>query len=162
MRWHLKPDEVEQIRTLALEGTSNTDIAAQMKITRNTVALAKRKMGLPVWPALPEAEVLRLLKSGMAPRSVAKKLGVSVRGTTEFAHANGFGRPRRKLSPAQKSRLDEMILHREKSAIQIAKACRASYKYVLFRAHTVLGIGQFLPVWKDPLRSNFPPNPART
>jgi DNA-binding CsgD family transcriptional regulator len=156
MRWHLTDAEIEQIRTRALEGMNNTDIAAQMHITRNTVALAKRKLGLPVWPALPEAEVLRLLKTGMAPRAVAQKLGASYRGVTKFANANGFGRPRRKLSAAQKAKIDRMILRHEKSAQMIAKTCSASYKFVLRRAHVLLDCLKFLPVHKDPLRSYFP------
>jgi predicted DNA-binding protein (UPF0251 family) len=156
IRWHLTAEELEQIRELALSGLHNVDIAAQMHITRNAVALAKKKMGLPVWPALPEATILELLRTGMAPRAVAEKLNVSKRGTTRFAHAHGFGKPRRTLSDRQKARIDRMILRREKSAQMIAKACNASYKYVLARAHTLLDVSKFLPVWKDPLRSHFP------
>jgi hypothetical protein len=156
IRWHLTPEELEQIRGLALSGLSNTAIAAQMHITRNTVALAKRKLGLPVWPALPEAEILELLRGGMAPRAVAKTLRVSIPRTTKFAHSHGFGRPKRELSSAQKARIDTMILRRERSAAMIAKACHASYKYALARAHTLLQVERFLPVHKDPLRSDFP------
>ena len=44
-RWHLTPEELEQIRELALNRFSNTAIATQMRITRNSVALAKLKNG---------------------------------------------------------------------------------------------------------------------
>jgi len=155
-RWHLTPEELNEVCHLALTGLSNTAIAATMDINRNTVALAKRKLGLPVWPALPGAKILELLRSGMSARAIAKKLEVSCRGTAELARQHGFGRPRRNLSSAQKVRIDRMILRREKSAAMIAKTCKASYKYVLARAHTLLECPKFLPVWKDPLRSHFP------
>ena len=155
--WHLTPEEIEQIRELVLSGLNNTQVAREMHVTKSTVALAKKKLGLPVWPSLPEEKVLALLETGMAPRAVAQKLKVSIRGTRRFAHEHGFGKPLRELSPAQKKKIDRMILRREKSGAMIAKTCNCSYKYALARAHTVLGITQFLPVWKDPLRSNFPP-----
>ena len=155
-RWPLRPGELEQIRALALSGMSNTDIAAQMRINRNCAARAKRKLGLPVWPTLPADKILTLLRRGMSPRAIARSLQVSIRGTTEFAHAHAFGKPRRTLSAAQKARIDRMIRRHEQSAAMIAKTCNASYKYVLSRAHALLGCPKFLPVWKDPLRSDFP------
>jgi Homeodomain-like domain len=148
--------EKDEIVRLAKLGLSVTAIAKQMSLTPQTVARWKRANGLPSWPALPEAKIVELLRDGLAPRTIAQTLRTSYRGTRRFAHAHGFGRPRKVLSKAQLEQLKTEILAREGSAAALSKKHRCSYKTVLSLAHSLLRCERFLPSWKNPLASYLP------
>lgn len=159
--WHVTPNEMREIRRRVLAGERTMQIALQMHLTRNTVALAKKKMGLPVLPPVPAKKILALLLGGIDQRQIARILKFSYRRIRAFARAHGFARPRRTLTAAQVLAIDEAILNRQASAISIARKHNASYKYVLQRAHAVLACETFLPTWKRPLESYFPSRPPR-
>lgn len=152
--------EKRKIARLYRNGLRVREIAERLHVTPNTVALAKKKMGFPVLPIMPEKKILALLQANVDQRQIARILKVPYRRIRLFARAHGFARPRHVLTPAQLAAIDEDILNREGSAKSISKRYKASYRYVLERAHLILECEKFLPTWKWPLSSYFPSRPS--
>jgi hypothetical protein len=133
-----------------------TAIAARLGLSMGAVHRYKKLLGVQGLRILPEKEILKLLAQGVAPRPIAERLAIPYRRVRKFAHAHGFGRPRPKLSAAQKKLLTADILARETSAMALAKKYKASYHEVLRMAHEILACKNFLPSWRTPLSSYFP------
>ena len=153
-RWHLTAEEIEKIAALRSQGHSQTEIGKRLKITRNSVAVALKKLGLPTLrPLAHQEQILALLNQSIERRIIARMLKVPYRSVYRFARERGFGRPRKQFSVEQ---LIEDIVNHRGSGIALAKKHGASYRKVLQLAHTVLACERFLPVWKNPLRSDFP------
>jgi hypothetical protein len=156
MTARIADDVIEKIRELQSQGLGTGAIGERLGLSLGVVTKYKKILGLPVWPPLPEKEILKLLRKGLAPRTIAQRLRVSYRRTRKFAHAHGIGRPRPKLTAAQKKLLTADILAREASAAALAKRYGASYHEVLQMAHDLLACKRFLPSWRTPLSSYFP------
>jgi hypothetical protein len=157
IRWHLADAEIQEIATLRSRGLGQTAIAHKLKLTRNTIAKALRKLGLPTRrPLFHEEEILNMLRAGVERRQIARTLEVPYRSVYLFAREHGFGKPRKQLSAEATSRLRDDIINRRGPAFQLARKYGTAYKQVLKLAHETLACERFLPVHKDPLRSHFP------
>jgi hypothetical protein len=95
IRHHLTAAEKDWIRSLALAGCGNTQIARTLHVTRNTVALARQKMGLaarrkPV-KILNQTEHLALMSAIMHQKSsaaaLAREFGLPYARVLGLAHA---------------------------------------------------------------------------
>jgi DNA-binding CsgD family transcriptional regulator len=147
--------QLERIRELS--GLGTTEIVRRTGLSPSAVHKYKKAMGLQGLRVLPETEILKLLKKGLAPRAIAQRLRISYRRTRTFAHAHGYGKPpRKKLTAAQEQALMADITNRRASAFALAKKHHASYKQVLEMAHRLLACERFLCSWRTPLSSYLP------
>jgi predicted transcriptional regulator len=144
-RWHLTYLERRHIKTLRLRGCSQTAIARIMRITRNTVALALRRMGLPTRQQVDEGKVLALLRRNMDRRTVAQKLGVSLRAVKRIAKAHHI---RRKIVNdsfrGKRKQVESLIRSGLYCGREIADTLRVPYRRVLKLAHEFYGDGKFI------------------
>lgn len=157
-RWHLSVEEKRQIAKLSAQGRSQTDIARAMHITRPTVELNLKKLGLPTRvPLLHQEKILALLTKGVERRKIARSLGVSYRKVYAFAREHGFARAKRQpLSSERMAWLCDDVANRRGSAASLAKKYSVPYKLVLQLAHSMLECERFLPIRQPPLSSYFP------
>lgn len=162
IRWHLSEGEKKEIIRLSKDGLRVSDLARRLRLNPLTIVKWRKAAGLPSKQVLPEAKILKLLEDGVAPRTVARTLGLSYRNVSKFAWKNGYGKPRKELSDAQLLRLKADILAREGSAASLTKKYRCSYKTVLALAHSLLDTERFLPTWRNPLSSYFPSRAPET
>jgi hypothetical protein len=143
IRWHLSAKEIAKIKTLRLKRRSLTEIARTMHITRNTVNLALKKLGMPTRLPDPEKEILALLQRNMDRKVVAKALHCSLRAVKRVG--NKF---HTKKTPdpfhGKRARVDAAIKQRLGQAIDIARENRVPYRQVLRRAHEIFGPAKFI------------------
>jgi DNA-binding CsgD family transcriptional regulator len=161
------PKQLERIRELTLGGHSQKEIAARLRIHRNSVYRYQRAQGLRAWPVVSceqEERILALLKQGYGTRKVGRELGVGEHQARLVAKKYHFRRKRGslgyryRLSPAMRKKIAEEIKHHRDFGLNLAWKYRhhVSYKTILKMAHEILRCPRFRARSKEPFLSNFP------
>jgi predicted transcriptional regulator len=96
----LRPDVLDKIKSLTLQGTWQKEIGEQLGLSRTAVYLAQKNLGLHARLPLPdetEKEILRLLRAGMGTSKIGRELHTNKYQAKLVAKKYGIRR-----APAQK------------------------------------------------------------
>jgi hypothetical protein len=146
-RGHLDWRERRHIKTLRRRGCSQTAIARIMHITRNSVALALRKMGLPTRQQVDEAKILALLRKNLDRKLVARTVHCSLRAVKRIGKAHQV---RRKIVSdpfhGKRKQVEALLRGGVLCGREIADTLRVPYRPVLKLAHQpeFYGPGKFI------------------
>ena len=155
-RWHLTFTERRRIKTLTLQGVHQIAIARALKLNRNTVRLAQRKMNVPTKPPIPVEQIVSLLRANVARRDVAKRLKVSLQAVRRIGKQY-HTRQRRDPYKKKLALVEADIRARRGSGLAIAHAHQFPYRRALRMAHQIWGPGKFIGgATEPPLLSYFP------
>jgi hypothetical protein len=164
-RWHLTAKEIAKIKALRLRRRSSTEIGRIMDLTRNTVTLTLKKLGMPTRLPDPEKEILALLRQNMDREDVAKQLRCPLRAVKRIGRKHGTKRkiardPFRGKRAAVEAALRDPA--RQLSAKQIAREYKVVYRAVLRLAHRpeFYGKGKFIggsPTPEKPAFESYEP-----
>jgi hypothetical protein len=152
----LTESERRRIKSLRALRCSVTQIARILCINRNSVDRALRKMGLPSKPAIPEQEILQLLRENLDRRIVAERLHVSLRAVRRIGKKFGT---KKKPDPFRgaRSKVEVLLRGGELCGREISRLCKVPYRQVLRLAHTpeFFGKGKFIGSWPTPSKPPF-------
>jgi transposase-like protein len=152
----LTASELRRIKSLREQRCSVTQIARILSITRNTVDRALRKMGLPSKPAIPEQEILQLLRNNLDRRIVAERLHVSLRAVKRVGKKFGT---KKKPDPfrGKGPKIEALLRSRLYTAREIANLEKVPYRPVLNKAHEneFYGPVKFIGSWATPEKPPF-------
>jgi hypothetical protein len=158
IRWHLSSQELRQIKTLRSKGCGATAISRILHLTRNTVSLAFRRMGLPSKPPIPTQQILKLLRANMDRELVARTLHCSLRAVKRIGREHHI---RRKVVQdpfrGKRKEVEAMVRTGLYSGREIADTLKVPYRPILNLAHQpeFYGKGKFIGGSPTPAKPAF-------
>lgn len=159
-RWHLTPEEREQIRALTHERVRQSEISRRLGIWRGTVSKVQLEMGLPTVPPVPEAEIVALFHQGWAGYKIAKHLKVPANRVWEVMHKYGIHRADGTGCPTPKGDIEgftQALKNRQGHIKPLGVRFGLGFCKANDIAHEVLETERFRPgPSKPPLSSNYP------